>query len=174
MTLTLRINSRLLIFLLSFYTTAAVAGGIPTSCVVNNVKLQVITSGGFAAAYQQLAPQFTALSGIDIETSFGSSSGGAPDSIPERLKRSEHFDVLILSRSSLDRLTTAGYVIPDSRTNLVKSLIGMAVKQGAAKPDISTQKAFIDQLMQAESIGCLLYTSPSPRDRSLSRMPSSA
>ena len=153
MTLTLRITSRLLIFLLSFYTTAAVAGGIPTSCVVSNVKLQVITSGGFAAAYQQLAPQFTALSGIDIETSFGSSSGGAPDSIPERLKRSEHFDVLILSRSSLDRLTTAGYVIPDSRTNLVKSLIGMAVKQGAAKPDISTQKAFIDQLMQAESIG---------------------
>jgi molybdate transport system substrate-binding protein len=153
MTLTLRITSRLLICLLPFYAVSAVAGAAATSCVASDAKLHVITSGGFAAAYQQLAPQFTALSGIEIDTSFGSSSGGAPDSIPERLKRSEQFDVLILSRRSLDRLTAAGYVIPDSRTNLVESLIGMAVKEGATKPDISTQQAFIDQLMQAESIG---------------------
>lgn len=153
MTFILRITSRLLICLLPFSTISALASTVSTSCEAPDVKLQVITSGGFAAAYQQLAPQFSALSGIEIETSFGSSSGGAPDSIPERLKRSEQFDVLILSRRSLDRLTAAGYVIPDSRTNLVESLIGMAVKEGATKPDISTQQAFIDQLMQAESIG---------------------
>ena len=153
MTLTMRITTRLLIFLLPFFATTAIAGGIPASCVADNTKLHVITSGGFAAAYQQLAPQFTAMSGIEVQTSFGSSSGGAPDSIPERLKRGEQFDVLILSRSSLDRLTAAGYVIPDSRTNLVRSLIGMAVKEGAEKPDISTEQAFIDHLMKVESIG---------------------
>jgi len=149
----MRLTTKLLILLLPLLSTCAIAGGNAGTCEAPNTPLHVITSGGFAAAHQLLAPQFTAKHGIDIQTSFGSSSGGAPDSIPERLKRGEQFDVLILSRSSLDKLTEAGFTIPNSRTNLVRSLIGMAIKQGAEKPDISNEQAFINQLLQAESIG---------------------
>lgn len=115
--------------------------------------LSVVTSGGFAAAYNILVPEFEQQTGINLNTSYGSSSGGASDSIPERLKRGELFDVIILSRSSLDRQTDAGFVIPETRTDLVKSKIGMAVKSGQPKPDISTPDKFLAVLFASKSIG---------------------
>jgi len=116
-------------------------------------ELRVITSGGFTAAYNVLAPQFEAKTGIRLVTEYGASSGGAPDSIPSRLARGEQFDVIILSRSSLDRLTEAGEVVPDSRQDLVRSSIGMAVREGSPLPDISTTEAFVATLRSAASIG---------------------
>ena len=124
-----------------------------TSDAGSNKTLNVVTSGGFAAAYNLLAPEFKKQTGIKLNTSYGSSSGGAVDSIPERLKRGEPFDVIILSRPSLDRQIKAGYVIPETRTDLVKSIIGMAVRSGQPKPDISTTEKFLAVLFDAESIG---------------------
>ncbi|MCD8476127.1 MAG: substrate-binding domain-containing protein [Shewanella fodinae] len=94
------------------------------------VKLKVITSGGFAGTLTAMEPQLEKDTGLDIDISYGSSSGGAVDSIPERLKRGEQFDVLILSRSSLDKLTNKDFVSKDTRTDLVRSRIGMCVKKG--------------------------------------------
>lgn len=116
-------------------------------------EVRVITSGGFAAAYDILAPRFEEDTGIKLFTAYGSSSGGAPDSIPVRLERGEDFDVIILSQSSLNTLTDIGYVQPDSRRDLVRSSIGMAVREGAAVPDISTPDRFLKVLFDAESIG---------------------
>jgi molybdate transport system substrate-binding protein len=115
--------------------------------------LHVMTSGGFTAAFDVLGPQFENSTGITLVTVYGASSGGAPDSIPERLSRGEPADVIILSRDSLDDLTSKGRVVPASRTDLVRSKIGMAVRQGAAKPDISTRQAFVQTLLNATSIG---------------------
>ena len=115
--------------------------------------LRVVTSGGFTAAYNILAPQFEDDTGIELTTAYGASAGGAPNSIPERLARGEKFDVLILSRSSLDNLTSNGYVKPGSRRDLVESTIGMAVKEGTNKPDISTPESFVQGLRDAESFG---------------------
>ena len=116
-------------------------------------ELRVVTSGGFTAAYNILGPQFEAQTGIRLITEYGASSGGAPDSIPERLGRGEQFDVVILSQSSLNNLAGAGYVRPDTRRDLVRSSIGMAVREGAAVPDISTPDRFVDVLRSAASIG---------------------
>lgn len=115
--------------------------------------LAIVTSGGFSAAYDLLAPKFQAETGITILTSRGASTGGGPNSIPVRLERGERFDLIILSRSSLDELTERGFVHPDSRTDLVRSTIGMAVREGAVVPDISTPELFIEVLKEAESIG---------------------
>ena len=117
------------------------------------VELRVVTSGGFAAAYDVLKDQIEADLGISLHTEYGSSSGGSVDSIPMRLAREEDFDVIILSRSSLDKLTEKGLVDPDSRIDLVRSSTGMAVKEGADIPDISTTELFIKTLVDAESIG---------------------
>jgi putative tricarboxylic transport membrane protein len=115
--------------------------------------LRVITSGGFAAAFDRLAPRFEAETGIGLTTSRGSSSGGAPDSIPVRLERGEQFDVLILSRPSLDRLTMAGWVLDGTAMDLARSTIGMAVRDGAPVPDISTPERFVEVVLAARSIG---------------------
>ncbi len=116
-------------------------------------QLKVITSGGFTAAFDILGPIFAQATGIEITTEYGSSMGGGPESIPVRVARGETADVLILNRPPLDELTDQGYVRPDSRVDLGRSLIGMAVRSGAAIPDISTREAFIETLLAAESIG---------------------
>jgi molybdate transport system substrate-binding protein len=116
-------------------------------------RLKVVTSGGFAAAYDILAPRFEAETGIELVTANGASSGGAPDSIPVRLERGEEFDVVILSRPSLDNLTELGFVRAESRRDLVRSSIGMAVRKGAQVPDIGTPESFVHALLEAESIG---------------------
>jgi putative tricarboxylic transport membrane protein len=116
-------------------------------------EIRVITSGGFTAAYNILGPEFEQATGIRLVTAFGASSGGAGDSIPSRLSRGEAADIIILSRSSLDNLTVEGHVVAASRVDLVRSAIGMAVKVGAVKPDISSTDAFVKALLAAESIG---------------------
>ena len=115
--------------------------------------VKVVTSGGFAAAYNGLIEQIENDLGIELQTEYGSSSGGAFDSIPMRLENGEDFDVIILSRESLDNLTEVGYIDNESRTDLVRSMIGMAVKAGAEIPNISSTELFIQVLMDAESIG---------------------
>ena len=115
--------------------------------------VHVMSSGGFREAYDALAPQFEAATGIHLETAYGSSSGDAPNSIPSRLARGEAADLIILSRPSLDSLTERGDVDSDSRTDLADSILGLVVKSGAPRPDISTPEAFVATLLAASSIG---------------------
>ena len=110
--------------------------------------VSVMTSGGFTAAFDLLGPRFERETAIVLRTVYGASSGGAPDSIPERLSRAEPADVIILSKGSLDNLTALGEVRPESRVDLVRSSIGMAVRRGAARPDISSKEAFIEALLR--------------------------
>jgi len=78
--------------------------------------------------------------------------GNAPDSIPSRLERGEAADVVILAAPALDELIKNGKVVPGSRVDLVRSSIGVAVRAGAAKPDISSVDALKRTLLEAKSI----------------------
>ena len=115
--------------------------------------IDVITSGGFAAAYNVLGPKFERDTGVRLISAYGASTGGAPDSIPMRLARGEPADLIILSKPALDALTSQGEVVGSSRVDLAASKIGMAVKRGSPKPDISSPEAFIATLLAARSIG---------------------
>ena len=109
-------------------------------------------SGAFTEPYLKLLPEFERRTTYKVMTSFGASMGGAPDSIPVRLERGERADVLIMAAAALDDLTRAGRVVPGSRVDLVQSGIGMAVRAGAPKPDISTVEALKRTLLEAKSI----------------------
>lgn len=150
-----RLLMALPIILLSLFLAACSAERPENNEVQQNSipVVRVVTSGGFSAAYNNLIPQIENDLGISLHTEYGSSSGGAIDSIPVRLANGEDFDVIILSRGSLDTLTENGFVMSETRTDLVRSRIGMAVQEGAEIPDISTVDAFIQVLMDAESIG---------------------
>ena len=102
-------------------------------------------------ANDRLAPRFEDETGIRAVVTHG--AGGAADSIPARLERGERFDVLIMSQAGLNELTAQGLVRPDTREDLASSSIGMAVREGAPLPDISTPEAFVETLLAAESIG---------------------
>lgn len=115
-------------------------------------ELHVLSSGGFTAAYKQLVPGYEKASGDQVVSGYGASLGGAPDSIPSRLARHEPADVVILSVPALEALVAAGQVRPGSRVDLGRSLIGLSVRKGTPKPDISSVEALKNTLLQARSI----------------------
>ena len=111
-----------------------------------------MTSGGFTAAYKELYPQFERATGHKVLSAYGASQGGAPDSIPSRLARGEPVDVVILAAPALEGLIKDGKVVPGSRVDLVHSQIGMVVRAGAPKPDISTFEAYRRTMLSAKSL----------------------
>lgn len=138
---------------LAFRRLAALAASalalVATGCAT---QVHVMTSGAFTAPYHELVPQFEAATGYKVVSAFGASQGGAPDSIPSRLDRGEPADVVILAGPALDGLIKAGKVVPGSRVDVVRSTIGMVVRKGAPKPDISTVDALKRTLLEAKSI----------------------
>ena len=116
------------------------------------VDLHVMNSGGFTAAYKLLAPKFEAKSGDTLEIAYGPSMGNAPEAIPHRLERKEPADVVIMVGYALDKLIAEGKVIPSSRVELADSRIGMVVRAGEPKPDISSVEAFRETLLAAKSV----------------------
>jgi len=115
-------------------------------------EIVVLTSGAFTAPYVEAAPSFERATGHTLVNVFGASTGGAPDSIPARLARGEPADVIIVSSQALDALIAAGQVRSGSRVDLVLSKIGMAVRSGAPKPDISSVDALVRTLRAAKSV----------------------
>jgi molybdate transport system substrate-binding protein len=71
--------------------------------------IKVMISGGFTQPYLEAIPEFQHDSRIRIETAFGASMGGAPDSIPARLQRGEPVDVVIMASTALEELIANVY-----------------------------------------------------------------
>jgi molybdate transport system substrate-binding protein len=115
-------------------------------------EIKVVTSGGFTAAYLELVPEYEASTHNKLATEFGPSMGTTHNAIPIRLERGEAIDVVIMAGPALDDLIKQGKVRAGSRVDLVKSYIGMAVKAGAPRPDISTVDALKKTLLSAKSI----------------------
>jgi molybdate transport system substrate-binding protein len=115
-------------------------------------EIKVMISGGFSAAYRDLAPEFERTTRHTVVTARGASMGTTPDSIPSRLQRGEPVDVLIMAGEALDGLIKQGKVVGGSRVDLARSNIGMAVRAGAPKPDISSVDAFKRALLEAKSV----------------------
>ena len=115
-------------------------------------EVQVMISAGFYGAYSELGPAFERASGHHLVTTRGPSMGDSPESIPSRLARGEAADVVILDGGATDELGKRGLVRADSKTELARSLIGMVVRAGAAKPDIGSIEALRSTLLAAKSI----------------------
>jgi molybdate transport system substrate-binding protein len=118
----------------------------------NAAEVRVMISGGLTAAYKELVPEFERVTGNRVLTAYGPSMGTTINAIPIRLERGEPADVLIMVGYALGDLIKQGKVVADSRVDLTKSLIGVVVKSGAPKPDISSADALKRALLAAKSI----------------------
>ena len=126
--------------LLAFHATAAAA------------EIRVMISGGLSAAYKELVPQFERASGHTVVTAYGPSMGTTVNAIPVRLARGERADVLIMVGDALGAMIAQGKAVATTRVDLVRSPIGMVVRAGAPKPDISTPEALRQTLLAARSV----------------------
>lgn len=115
-------------------------------------EIRVMTSGAFTAAHLALIPQVERVTGKKIVT-VTTSIGTGDTSIPNRLKRGEIADVVIVAEGVLRQFIADGLVLADSLTVVARSTIGMAVRAGAPKPDIGSIDALRRTLLQAKSIG---------------------
>jgi molybdate transport system substrate-binding protein len=114
--------------------------------------VQVMISSGFFGVYSELGPAFERASGHHLVTTRGPSMGDSSEAIPARLARGEAADLVILDGGAADELGKRGLVRADSKIDLAQSLIGMVVRAGAAKPDISSVEALRSTLLAAKSI----------------------
>ena len=128
------------------------AAALYLSGAANAAEVRVMISGGLTAAYKALVPEFERATGHTVLTAYGPSMGTTQNAIPVRLERGEPVDVLIMVGYALGDLAKQGKVVPDSRVDLVRSPIGVAVKSGAPKPDISSAETLKRALLAAKSV----------------------
>jgi molybdate transport system substrate-binding protein len=133
---------------LSALGVATLLTGGPASAA----EVRVMISAGFFSVYSELAPAFERTSGHRLVTTRGPSMGDSPEAIPARLTRGESADVVIMDGGATDELAKRGMVRAESKIELARSLIGMVVRAGAAKPDIGSVDALRNTLLAAKSI----------------------
>ena len=115
-------------------------------------QLNVLMSGEFAAAYEQLLPEFKRVTGIKVTTGSGASQGTGPQTIAAQLARGMPADVVILSREGLSELIAANKIVPGTDVVLARVPLSVAVRAGTAKPDVSTVEAFKQVLLKAKTV----------------------
>jgi molybdate transport system substrate-binding protein len=115
-------------------------------------EVRVMISAGYYGVYAELGPAFERASGHRLVTTRGPSMGDSPEAIPTRLARGESADVVILDGGAADELGKRGVTRAASKVELARSLIGMVVRTGSAKPDISSVDALRSTLLAAKSI----------------------
>jgi molybdate transport system substrate-binding protein len=108
--------------------------------------VNVLISGGFTGAYEQLLPEFERTSGVKVTTRSGASQGVGPQTIAAQLARGVSADVVILSREGLGELMAA------DKIDLARVPLGVAVRAGTPKPDVSTVEAFKQLLLKAKTV----------------------
>ena len=111
-------------------------------------EIKVLSTQATEEAYRELVPQFEKATGHKVTTVFT----GTLDA-NKRLAAGETYDLLIMSGASIDEHIKGGKVVAGSRVDLAKSGVGVGVKAGAPKPDISTVDALKKTLLAAKSIG---------------------
>ena len=113
-------------------------------------EIRVWTTRAIATVLAEIGPEFERQSGHRLIV-----SSDLPPAFLYRAKAGEPFDVLITGSTPLDDWIRDGRIVAPSRTVIARSGIGVEVKAGAAKPDISSVDAFKRALLNAESIAYL-------------------
>src|SRR5260370_830839 len=119
---------------------AAAACGLLLSGAVQAAELKVLASGAAKVAYTELFPQFE-------------KSSGHKNAIKKKIEAGELYDVVVIAAPEMDSFIKAGKIAAGSKVDLVKSGVGVAVKAGAPKPDISSADALKKALVAAKSVG---------------------
>lgn len=119
---------------------------------MTNGALNVLISGGFSGAYEKLLPEFERTSGFKVTTGSGASQGAGPQTIAAQLGRGVSADVVILSREGLDDLMAANRIAAGTDKDLARVPLGVGIRAGAPKPDVSTVEAFKHILLEAKIV----------------------
>lgn len=116
-------------------------------------EIHVIVTGALTAPFRQIVPAFEHATGDKLVLSWGPSAGASGDAIPVRLRKGEQADVVIMIGTALDGLVKQGVFKPALRRDIAQSGIGVGVRVGAPRLDVSSPDALKQTLLGAKSIG---------------------
>jgi molybdate transport system substrate-binding protein len=110
--------------------------------------LKILSGGAMRPLLVEAVPLFERGHGIKADVRFALTSVLAKD-----IEQGAVFDLALLPRAELDALAAMGAIAPGTQTDVARSAVGLAVRQGAPKPDVSTTEALKRTLLAAGSIG---------------------
>ena len=108
----------------------------------------MLTTGAFKQVVVALVPEFEKATGHKVVL-----DNGTVGQLQKRVDDGEAFDVLVLSPKGIEDYIKSGKIVAGSNANLAKVGVGVMVKEGAPKPDISSVEAFKQALLKAKSVG---------------------
>jgi molybdate transport system substrate-binding protein len=114
--------------------------------ITQAAEIKAFVTGAARASYETITPEFERASGHKLVNHFD-----LPPTLVKKIDAGEPYDVIILSYD-VDALIKQGKVVADSRTVFGRVGVGVAVRQGAPKPDFSTVEAFKQSLLKAKTI----------------------
>jgi molybdate transport system substrate-binding protein len=109
--------------------------------------IRLLSTLALMGAVRNLAGKYETLTGTRIDADFAPTLG-----LLDRLQKGETADVLILTQDGLAGLAATGSVVAESCIDLARSLVGLAVRAGVARPDIATEEALRATLLGARSV----------------------
>jgi len=115
-------------------------------------ELKVVSAGAMRAVLEQLGPEFEKSSGHKLSIEYATAG-----KVEEKVLADDTVDVAILTKPRADKLVRSAKLVGGTAATLAKAQIGLAVKKGAPKPDISSVDAFKKALLAAKSVA---YTDP--------------
>jgi molybdate transport system substrate-binding protein len=127
----------------------------------NAAEVKVMAGAGMRGAFEEVVPQFERATGHKIVIEYG--GGGA---LRKQIEAGEAFDLVIIDSAEVDVLIKQGKIAGDTRADIVRGAIGVAVREGAPKPDISSVDAFKNTLLRVKSF---TYAPDTPYGRHLSQ-----
>ena len=110
-------------------------------------EIHVMSSNALKAVLEELVPQFEKTTGHRATLSFAPAA-----ELKGRIDKGEAFDVAILTAALIDDLAKTSRIVAGTRNDLAKSAVGVAIRKGAPKPDLSSAEAFKKTLLSAKSI----------------------
>jgi molybdate transport system substrate-binding protein len=113
----------------------------------NAAEVKVFASNALKTVLEELGPQFEKASEHKLTMNFNAAA-----MLKAEIEKGAAFDLAILGAPAADDLIRQGKLVAATRTEIARSVAGVAVKKGAPKPDISTTEAFKRALIEAKSI----------------------
>jgi molybdate transport system substrate-binding protein len=118
------------------------------SSFASEADIKLLLPGVLRSSVDVLIPEFEKSSGHKVRMEFG--TGGALD---DRIQKGEAADVAIIAAGQIEQLVTQGKIVSGTQAGIAKVGMGVGVRKGAPKPDISSVDALKRALLAARSIG---------------------
>ena len=110
-------------------------------------EVKVLSSNAARSLMEEVGPQFERASGHKVTLGFGTSQ-----QVAKRVQDGEAADLVVITPEAIEQLVKLGKIVDGSHVNVARSFVGIAIRAGAARPDISTPEALKRALLAANSV----------------------